>query len=60
MAIEKALDNILNTNSKIRIIRLFISKREDFLASGREIARFIGISAPAAHATLKDLYDLEG
>ena len=59
MAIEQALNNILNTNSKVRIIRLFISKREDFIASGREIARFIGISAPAAHATLKDLYNLD-
>lgn len=57
MAIEKSLDNILNTNSKVKIIRLFISRREDFIASGREIARLIGITPPAAHATLKDLYN---
>ncbi len=57
MAIEKALDNILNSNSKVRIIRLFISKREDFIATGREIARLTDISAPAAHAALKDLYN---
>ena len=57
MAIEKALDNILNTNSKIRIIRLFVSKREDFIAPGREIARLTDLSAPAAHASLKELYN---
>jgi len=28
MAIERALDTILNTTSKLKIIRLFISKRE--------------------------------
>ena len=57
MAIENALDNILNASSKVRIIRLFISKRKDFIATGREIARLTDISAPAAHASLKDLYD---
>ncbi len=57
MAIEKSLDNILNTSSKIKIIRLFISRREDFIASGREIARLIGITPPAVHAALKDLYN---
>ena len=59
MAIEQALNNILNTNSKVRIIRLFISKREDFIATGREIARLTNISAPAAHATLKNLGNLD-
>lgn len=57
MAIAKSLDTILNTNSKVKIIRLFISRREDFVATGRAIARFIGITAPAAHSTLKDLYN---
>jgi len=57
MAIEKALDVILNTGSKIKIIRLFISRRPDFMASGRGIARFINLTAPAAHAALKQLYD---
>lgn len=57
MAIEKALDNILNSNSKVRIIRLFISKRGDFIATGREIGRLTDISAPAAHAALKDLFN---
>lgn len=57
MAIEKALDIILNTGSKIKIIRLFISRRPDFMASGREIARLINLTAPAAHAALKQLYN---
>ncbi len=57
MAIEKSLDNILNTNSKVKIIRLFTSRREDFIGSGREIARLINITPPAAHAALKELYN---
>ena len=57
MAIERSLDNILNTNSKVKIIRLFASRREDFLASGRGIARLAGITPPTAHAALKDLYN---
>ncbi|MEA3346527.1 MAG: zeta toxin family protein [Candidatus Auribacterota bacterium] len=57
MVVEKALDNILNTNSKVKIIRLFISRSEDFIASGREISRLIGMTPPAVHTTLKDLYN---
>jgi len=57
MAIERSLDNILNTNSKVKIIRLFTSRREDFIASGRGIARLTGITPPAAHTALKDLYN---
>ena len=57
MAIERSLDNVLNTNSKVKIIRLFTSRREDFIASGREIARLTGITPPAAHTALKDLYN---
>ncbi|MFH1782629.1 MAG: nucleotidyltransferase domain-containing protein [Candidatus Omnitrophota bacterium] len=57
MVIERSLDNILNSNSKIKVIRLFASRREDFMASGREIARLIGITPPAAHTALKDLYN---
>jgi predicted nucleotidyltransferase len=57
MTIEKSLDNILNSKSKIAIIRLFVSKTYDFKAAGREIARLTNISAPAAHAALKELYN---
>ncbi|MCK4905371.1 nucleotidyltransferase domain-containing protein [bacterium] len=57
MAIEKSLDNILNSRSKVAIIRLFVSKTDDFRASGREIAKLVHLSAPAAHTALKGLYN---
>ena len=57
MAIEKSLDNILNTSSKVKVIRLFISRREDFISSGRGVARLTGVTPPAAHVALKDLYN---
>lgn len=57
MAIEKGLDDILDTKSKVKIIRLFVSRTEDFMASGREIAKLIGLTPPAAHAALKELYN---
>lgn len=57
MVIDKALDNVLSTNSKISIVRLFVTRRQDFIASGREIARLTGITPPAAHTSLKELYD---
>lgn len=56
MAIEKSLDNMLSSKSKIAIIRLFVSKTYDFKATGREIAKLIHFSAPAAHSALKELY----
>lgn len=57
MAIEKSLDNILNSKSKIAIIRLLVSKSANFKATGREIAKLTKFSAPAAHAALKELYN---
>lgn len=57
MVAEQALNTILNTDSKVKILRLFISRREDFVASGRQIGRLINITAPAAHGALKDLYN---
>lgn len=55
MVIEKQLDNILDTKSKVKIIRLFASRTEGFMASGREIAKLVGLTPPAAHASLKEL-----
>ena len=55
MVLDKTLDNILNTCSKVKIIRLFASKNADFAASGRHIARLANITAPTAHAALKEL-----
>ena len=57
MAIENSLDHILNSKAKIAVIRLFVSKTNDFKASGRAVARLIRISAPAAHSALKGLYN---
>ena len=57
MAIEKSLDNIISSRSKIAIIRLFVSKTDNFKASGREIAKLVHLSAPAAHTALKELYN---
>jgi len=57
MVTEKTLDNILNSKSKIAIIRLFVSKTVDFKATGREVAKLTCFSAPAAHAALKELFN---
>ncbi|MDP2939975.1 MAG: ArsR family transcriptional regulator [Candidatus Omnitrophota bacterium] len=57
MAIENSLDSVLNTKTKVKIIRLFISRTNEFHTSGREIAKSIKVSPPAAHAALKKLYN---
>lgn len=57
MAIEKRLDDILDSKSKIKIIRLFISRGDNFMASGSDVAKSIGITPPAVHASLKELYN---
>ena len=49
------LDSLLNTGSKVKIIRLFVSRKVGFRASGRKIATLANITAPAAHAALKEL-----
>jgi predicted nucleotidyltransferase len=51
------LDGILDSRSKVRILRHFTSRTEDYMASGREVARCVGLSAPAAHSALKELLD---
>lgn len=55
MALETSLDGILDSRTKLKIIRLFISRTETFAASGREIAKWTALSPPAAHAALKIL-----
>ena len=57
MTVEKRLDDILNTKSKVKIIRLFISKGSEFMASGSDVAKSVGLTPPAIHASLKELYD---
>lgn len=57
MPIEIPLNIILNTSTKLKILRLLFSHTADFRISGREIARRINMSAPATHAALKDLFN---
>jgi len=57
MALETILDGILDSRTKVRIIRLFVSRTEAFAASGREVAKWTVLSPPAAHAALKSLLD---
>ena len=53
----ETLDTILNTEYKVKILRLFTARQEGYQATGREVARAIGTTAPTAHAALKALYD---
>ena len=57
MVMEKSLDIVLSSKSKIAIICLFVSKTGDFKATGREIAKLTHFSAPAAHFALKELFN---
>ena len=50
------LNSILNSEIKIKIIRVFASRLEGYHATGREIARLVGTTAPTAHTALKELY----
>lgn len=56
MITEKSLENIINSKSKIAIMRLFVSRTLDFKATGRRIAELTHFSAPAAHSALKELF----
>ncbi len=51
------LDTILNKSSKSKIVRLFISRKDTFRASGRQIGTLVDTTAPTAHAALKELLD---
>jgi predicted nucleotidyltransferase len=57
MAVENSLDIILDSKIKVKIIRLFILRTDDFRSSGREIAKWIKVSPPATHTALKELYN---
>jgi len=50
------LSSILNSEIKLKIIRLFASHGEGYHATGREVARLVGTTAPTSHAALKELY----
>lgn len=53
----ETLDTILNTEFKVKILRMFAARQEGYQTTGREVARNIGTTAPTAHAALKALYD---
>lgn len=54
---NETLNEILNTEIKVKILRLFAQRQEGYQATGREVARQIQTTAPSAHAALKALYD---
>ena len=49
------INEIVDSPSKLAILRVFTS-REGLKATGREIAKLAGFSAPSTHDSLKDLY----
>lgn len=48
------IEEIINSPSKLAILRVFASRR-GLKATGRQIAKLIGYSAPSTHDSLKDL-----
>jgi len=53
---KDSLSSIFNSEIKLKIIRLFASHGEGYYATGREVARLVGTTAPTSHAALKELY----
>lgn len=49
------ISEIINTPSKLAILRVFVS-REGLKATGSEIAKLAGFSVPSTHESLKDLH----
>ena len=54
MKFTKPLDTILNTEAKTRILRFLCRTSAEW--NGNQIAREIGVSAPATHNALSSLY----
>ena len=50
------IEKIIDSSSKLAILRVFASRR-GFKATGRQIAKLIGYSAPSTHDSLKDLHE---
>lgn len=50
------IEDIIDSPSKLAILRLFIS-RKGLKATGRRIAKLAGYSAPSTHDSLKDLHE---
>ena len=49
------IDDILNSPSKLAILRVLVS-RKGFKGTGRELAKLAVYSAPSTHESLKDLH----
>lgn len=56
MAKTFQIEEIINSPSKLAILRVFASRR-GLKATGRQIAKLVGYSAPSTHDSLKDLRD---
>ena len=52
------IDRILSSPLKFSILRVLVAHK-GLKATGREIARLAGYSAPSAHETLKELHALD-
>jgi predicted nucleotidyltransferase len=55
MSIPFQFENIIDSPSKLAILRVFAS-RKGFRATGRQIAKLVGYSAPSTHESLKALH----
>lgn len=55
MTMPFPIDDILNSPSKLAILRVFVSRKR-FKGTGREIAKQAGYSAPSTHESLKELH----
>ncbi|MDP3041348.1 MAG: winged helix-turn-helix domain-containing protein [Candidatus Omnitrophota bacterium] len=50
------VEDIVDSPSKLAILRVFASRR-GLKATGRQIAKLVGYSAPSTHDSLKNLYE---
>ena len=58
MTTPMRIDNVLNSPSKLAVLRVFAS-RQGFKATGRAVAGLAGFSAPSTHEALKELHSLD-
>ncbi len=56
MTIPFQFEKIIDSPSKLAILRVFAA-HDGLKATGRQIAKLVGYSAPSTHESLKDLYN---
>lgn len=56
MATLFGIEEIIDSPSKLAILRVFAAHKE-LKATGRQIAKLVGYSAPSTHESLKDLHN---